>query len=207
MSQYLLKNVPVKPSNSATPTHYKCRVQEGGGDTDVTFRTTDNPNDPLGLKLPKQGGNLMPHRFCAPDGSDTGACFLSAVCYRQWWIFFLAFTVTRNDLRLPQMSVRGDTPVFTEAGFCLDDHSNPPLHCFPSDDLGHNSSAGTLSLHAAGELLPDEQVYKANASYPTYLVGSTSEMQTALQELSGRGLIEYKVPGKPTLVRRPMFII
>lgn len=46
--------------------------QAGGGDTNVTFRATDNPDDPLGLKLPEHGGSLMAHRLCADDGSGTG---------------------------------------------------------------------------------------------------------------------------------------
>ncbi|KAF5833541.1 hypothetical protein DUNSADRAFT_10154 [Dunaliella salina] len=44
----------------------------GGQDTNVTFRATNNPNDPWGLSLPEFGGDHMPHRFCAPDGSATG---------------------------------------------------------------------------------------------------------------------------------------
>ncbi|KAF5840090.1 hypothetical protein DUNSADRAFT_17825, partial [Dunaliella salina] len=45
----------------------------GGTDENVTFRATNNPDDPLGFKLPQGDleGNLMPHRYCAPDGSDS----------------------------------------------------------------------------------------------------------------------------------------
>ncbi|KAF5833538.1 hypothetical protein DUNSADRAFT_10150 [Dunaliella salina] len=48
------------------------RKSAGGVDRNVTVHATNNPNDPHGLKLPEFGGDLMPHRFCAPDGSATG---------------------------------------------------------------------------------------------------------------------------------------
>jgi len=47
-------------------------MQAGGLDYNVTVRTTNNPTDPLGFNLPQLGGNLMPHRLCAPDGNATG---------------------------------------------------------------------------------------------------------------------------------------
>eukprot|EP00983_Pelagomonas_calceolata_P057157 1144940-Pelagomonas_calceolata.AAC.5 len=46
--------------------------QIGGTDTNVTYRATSNPNDPLGLKLPQFGGSLMHHRLCAEDGNSSG---------------------------------------------------------------------------------------------------------------------------------------
>jgi len=47
-------------------------VQAGSVNKNVTFRSTSNAADPLGLRLPQFGGDLMPHRFCADDGSATG---------------------------------------------------------------------------------------------------------------------------------------
>eukprot|EP00983_Pelagomonas_calceolata_P007112 232024-Pelagomonas_calceolata.AAC.1 len=49
--------------------------QAGGTDENVTIRATNNPDDPLGFKLQgDSGGNLMPHRLCAEDGSDSAPC-------------------------------------------------------------------------------------------------------------------------------------
>jgi len=48
------------------------QAQDGLEDKNVTIRTTSNPADPFGFKLPEFGGSLMPHRQCADDGSSTG---------------------------------------------------------------------------------------------------------------------------------------
>lgn len=48
-------------------------AQATGTDRNFTLRSTSNPNDPLGLRLPEHGGSLMPHRFCdAATSRGTG---------------------------------------------------------------------------------------------------------------------------------------
>uniref|UniRef100_A0A7S3R7G0 Protein kinase domain-containing protein n=1 Tax=Dunaliella tertiolecta TaxID=3047 RepID=A0A7S3R7G0_DUNTE len=88
----------------------------GGADENVTLRTTYNPNDPLGFKLPQRdlGENLMPHRFCASDGSDSGAPLTDKQVNEANFTAYPTYMVSNTaklQRTLTEVSLRGLNPV------------------------------------------------------------------------------------------------
>ncbi|KAF5840082.1 hypothetical protein DUNSADRAFT_17817, partial [Dunaliella salina] len=88
----------------------------GGTDKNVTIRATNNPIDPLGFKLPQGDleGNLMPHRYCAPDGSDSGKLLTDAQVFEANFTAYPTYMISNTaklQRTLTEISSRGLNPV------------------------------------------------------------------------------------------------
>uniref|UniRef100_A0A7S3R8A4 Protein kinase domain-containing protein n=1 Tax=Dunaliella tertiolecta TaxID=3047 RepID=A0A7S3R8A4_DUNTE len=87
----------------------------GGTDENVTIRATNNPDDPLGFKLQgDSGGNLMPHRLCAEDGSDSGPRLTNEQVNEANFTAYPTYMVSNTaklQRTLTEISSRGLNPV------------------------------------------------------------------------------------------------
>lgn len=86
----------------------------GGLDHRLTMRATNNPDDPLGFKLPQFGGSLMPHRLCAPDGSDSGTLLTEAQVLKANYTGYPTYMVNETaelQRSLKEISSWGVSPI------------------------------------------------------------------------------------------------
>ncbi|KAF5827965.1 hypothetical protein DUNSADRAFT_18453 [Dunaliella salina] len=95
----------------------KNRRAAGGLDRNMTIRTTNNPNDPFGLRLPEFGGDLMQHRFCSLDGTATGPPLSRAAVLEANFTFAPTWIISGSEQlvdRLADVSEWGINPIRIE---------------------------------------------------------------------------------------------